>query len=278
MSVLLFSHFHKDFPFHHESTWVKPTYTGGTGPYEHLPPGPGSYINVNFGKPSIMKFRHYYAMKTEAEFLRAMGAEATSYWLLQNANDFEEEYIGNTSYRRYFMLNGAGNTPDKLIVSPTKEMCEMLAGEQAKQMAADILTKVDMIVTKPMQISMSVEEQYLQYELPEYWHLFKEALIRVNPFYRKHIDWFTTSNVCHYEAVFVARKDIYKRMFYEYYEAMEYVWKNCSEVYPDKSKRNYDCSEPFPWRYPGFLNERFVSFFIFANNINRAEAPLVVLQ
>lgn len=276
MSVLLFSHFHKEFPFYHESSWIKPTFASDS--VTTSIPGGGNYIDVNTGYKSIMDFKHYYSSITDDEFIKAMGAEATSYWLLQNANHFEEEYIGNTSYRRYFMLNGDSNVPDKLVTAPTPDICQALAGEQSKQIAIDLFKEVDMIVTKPMDVGISIERQYLQYELPEYWHLFKEALIRVNPFYRKHIDWFTTSTVCHYEAVFVARKDIYKRMFYEYYEAMEYVWSKCSEVFPDKSKKHYDCSEPLPWRYPGFLNERFVSFFIFANDIKRAEAPLVVLQ
>jgi len=37
-------------------------------------------------------------------------------------------------------------------------------------------------------------------------------------------------------------------------------------------------SEPLPWRYPGFLGERFLPFFIYANDANVFRVPLVILE
>jgi len=68
-----------------------------------------------------------------------------------------------------------------------------------------------------------------------------------------------------------------RQLVTEYFLAMEHVWDNTKEVYPDKEKNSYDCTEPFPWRYPGFLMERFVPFFIHANKLKKTEVPLVVL-
>ena len=116
MNTLMLSHFHKDFPFNHESSWVTPCYAGGTGPYEWHPPGEGNYKNINFGKPSIMDLQHYYRSVPEENFLRAIGAEATTYWLLKHANDFEQEYIGTTSYRRYLLLNNPTSNETKVFL------------------------------------------------------------------------------------------------------------------------------------------------------------------
>ena len=278
MSVLLFSHFHKDFPFNHDSSWVTPCYAGGTGPYEWKPPGEGKYKNINFGEPSIMDFRHYYGKVSEEKFLKAIGAEATTYWALKSADNFEEEYMGTTSYRRYLMLNNPISSETKVYMNPSVAASKLLTDDNALNNARSLLQNYEMLITQEFHMNITVEEQYLMYELPEYWELFKEGIIRVNPSYKKHIDWFTTSKSCHFEAVTISRKDIFKRMMREYFEVMEYIWKNCSEVFPDKELKDYHCSEPLPWRYPGFLNERFVPFFIHANQIKYFEMPLVVLQ
>jgi hypothetical protein len=274
----MLSHFHTDFPFNHDSTWITATYAGGTGPYEWKPPGEGKFINVNFGSPSIMDFRHYYSSVSEKNFLRAMGVEASTYWLLKNSLNFDQEYFGVTSYRRYLLLIENNIREHKIIMPATKESCDILSGEESKQNALKILEKYDMIINRPVDYGISMEEQYLLYELPEYWNLFKEAIVKVNPSYKKHINILTTRSLCHYEGVFITKREIFHRMMNEYFDIMQYVWKNCSEVYPDKTHKHYDCSEPLPWRYSGFLNERFVPFFIYANNLNIFEVPLVLLK
>jgi len=278
MNTLMLSHFHKDFPFNHDSSWVTPCYAGGTGPYEWHPPGEGNYKNINFGKPSIMDLQHYYRSVPEENFLRAIGAEATTYWLLKHANDFEQEYIGTTSYRRYLLLNNPTSNETKVFLNPSVESSKLLTDDAAAKTAEEILSKHDMIITKQFHMDTTVEQQYLMFELPEYWELFKEGIVRINPSYKKNIDWFITSKTCNFEAVSISRKDIFKRMMGEYFEVMEYIWKNCSEVFPDKNVKSYACSEPLPWRYPGFLNERFVPFFVHANNLNTFEVPLALLQ
>ena len=86
--------------------------------------------------------------------------------------------------------------------------------------------------------------------------------------------WFTGYNVISYEGVYIMRKSLIKQLVSEYFSIMEYIWKNCSQVYPTQQTT----SEPLPWRYPGFLNERFVPFFVYANSLRRAEVPLVFLN
>ena len=70
------------------------------------------------------------------------------------------------------------------------------------------------------------------------------------------------------------RKQLFKKYVSELFELLEYVWKNARPVYP----RIQTTSEPLPWRYPGFLGERFLPFFIYANDANVFRVPLVILE
>ena len=205
-----------------------------------------------------------------------MGADASNYWLLHNDND--AHYIGIGGYRRYLLLTGADNPESQITMPATVESCEFLSSDEQRDAALKLLEDSDCVTNRSITLNCSVEQQYLMYELPEHWHLFKQALLRVNPSYESSIDWFVKSNLIAFNGTYIMKKHWYKRMMYEFYDAMQYVWENCSAVFPDKSKNHYNCSEPFPWRYVGFINERFVPFFIHANNLKKVEVPLVFLE
>jgi hypothetical protein len=61
------------------------------------------------------------------------------------------------------------------------------------------------------------------------------------------------------------------------FRILEYIYINSSKVYPVK-KSGDNFSEPLPWRYPGFIGERFLGFFIHANSLKKLEVPLIFLQ
>ena len=72
------------------------------------------------------------------------------------------------------------------------------------------------------------------------------------------------------------RRDVFMRYADELFRILENIWKNCSskDVYPTQQTT----SEPFPWRYPGFLGERFMPFFVYANSLKKIQVPLVILE
>ena len=272
--ILILSHFHKQFPFNFNSSWVKASYAGGTGPYEWYPPSvDGQYINVTTGD-FMRKYRHYYSMVSENDFLKAIGQQVTDYYLANH--DTSAEYLGCASYRRFLKIDENDKT-EKITLPATLESSEEITSDEQMNKALTLLQDNDVIINHERVIHTSVENQYLTYELPEYWHLFKEGIVRVNPSYRNKMNWFTESNRCSYEGIYIMKKHLFRQLVTEHFLIMEHIWKNCSEVFPDKSKKQYNCSEPFPWRYPGFLNERFVPFFVHANNLKKVEVPLVFL-
>ena len=74
--ILMMSHFHKDFPFNHNSSWMRAAFAGGTGAYEYYPPSKdGVWINTSREQKRIQEYQHYYSSVSELEFLKAMGQQ-----------------------------------------------------------------------------------------------------------------------------------------------------------------------------------------------------------
>ena len=288
-NIFIGTNFHKDFPFCFDQDWLIPCYAGGTGPDEYHPPNDkGKFINVTVKNRrynnTIFDFRHWYSGIPEYKFLKAMGTQATDYYTINSAQD--ADYLGSACYRRFLWLD-SNRTMPKLTMTASEESYQHLTSDQMKDNALKYLKESDIVINREVDIRQtpylplseygSPESQYLVSQLKEYWFLFKEGILKANPSYASSMKWFTESKVCNFEGVYVTKKHLMRQLVTEYFLAMEHVWDNTKEVYPDKEKNSYDCTELFPWRYPGFLMERFVPFFIHANKLKKTEVPLVVL-
>jgi len=272
-SILMLSHFHKSFPFNHKSTWLKPSYAGGKDPFKYKPPEDNSnFINVNTNK-SINDFRHYYNGVSEDEFLRAMGVLASEYWLLKNTP--EVDYIGCATYRRYLFLNiDAPKDANKIYMEATQENADRFGTPEHEEIALSYLKYADVITNPSIPISCSIEEQYLQSQPRYYWDLFKQAINKLYPSYRNHLTWFTHNNVINFESQYIMRREWFLRYADEYFRILTYIFENSNVIYPSNDGT---FTEPFPWRYPNFLGERFFPFFVHVNSLNKMQVPLVIL-
>ena len=270
--ILMLSHCHKEFPFNFKSSWLKASYAGEKAPYGWHPPFPGEWINTTAQK-SIHEYQHYYSGVSEHEFLKAMGQQATEYYLWKYG---QADYIGVGSYRRYLLVSEFDNIKElipKFGMAATQENAEYLSSEDMNRAALHMLEKFDVITNRPVTINGTVESQYLESQPYEYWDLFIKGIMELFPDYRKQIDWFN-GNTINFETSYIMRKQMFKKYASELFELLEYIWQNCSNAYPTKQTT----SEIYPWRYPGFLGERFFPFFIHANGLNPAYVPLVILE
>ena len=284
--IFVGTNFHTDFPFYFDQDWLVPCYAGGTGPDEHHPPNnKGKFINVTLKtkkyRNTIFDFRHWYSSVSEINFLKAMGTQATDYYTVnssQNAN-----YLGSACYRRFLWMDSDRKMP-RITMTASEESYQHLTSDQMKDNALKYLEESDIIVNREVDIGQhagvpdeTVEQQYLRWEAKEYWDLFKQGILVVNPTYRSSMKWFTESKRCHFEGVYITKKHLMRQLINEYFLIMEYIWDNTTDVFPDKDKKEVPCAERLPWRYPGFLMERFVPFFIHANSLKKTEVPLVFL-
>jgi hypothetical protein len=274
MSLAMYSHFHKDFPFNWNSKWIFPTYAGGKEAYKWMSPDETkSFLNVNNSLESINRYRHYYSKVSEDNFLRALGQQATEFWMLHNQN--ESDYLGCTTYRRYLSLDrDVPKNVAKIFMPVTQDVADKFGTEEQKDLALEYLQTAEVVTNHSIALPHSVEQQYLMYEPKEYWDLFKNSITHLFPQYRQHMSWFTHNNLINFETTYIMRRDLFVRYASELFNILEYIWKNCSDVYPTQQVT----SEPLPWRYPGFLGERFFPFFVYANSLKKIQVPLVVLE
>ena len=135
MNINMMIHTHKEYAFNFDSSWVKASYAGGRGAFEWHPPSTnGEYTNVNSGLNTVSKYRHYYSHVDELDFLKAIGQQATDYYLANN--DTDSEYLGVGSYRRYLAIQqGVGFVGEKLHVPSNVDSCKMLTSESQKEAA-----------------------------------------------------------------------------------------------------------------------------------------------
>lgn len=271
--ILMVSHFHKEFPFNFQSSWMKAAYAGTHQPYGYHQPfgSKDDWINTTQHK-SIHEYQHYYSGCHEDEFLRAMGQQASEYYLWKYG---KADYIGCTTYRRYLKLDGGiQDGVIKVGMAPTQEVANYLSSEEQKAAAFRLFDNgADAITNHLTPLPCSVKDQYLQSQPREYLDLFIEGINELMPDYRKEMTWWH-GNECSYETTYIMRKQLFRKYVSELFELLEYVWQHTSKPYP----RQQTTSEPLPWRYPGFLGERFVSFFLHANSISVARVPLVILE
>mgnify|MGYP003331240405 CR=1 FL=1 len=271
MNLKVYSHFHKEFPVNLESSWLVPTFAASSEAFAY---SPAKYTNITKFGSGINKFRWYYSAKTDEDgFLKAMGQQATEYWMLeQNPN---VDYIGCSTYRRYLMVDSeAPKNVAKMFMDATQQSADYLGSDRMGESILEYMQTADVLTNHSVAVNHSIESQYLESQPREYWDKFLEAIDNLYPDYRKHLTWFKQCNIINFETCYVMRKQIFRKYATEFFEILEYIFKNSSNVYPTVQTT----SEPLPWRYPGFLGERFFPFFMYVNNLKKIQVPLVVLQ
>jgi hypothetical protein len=279
-SILMLSHFHIDYPFNLNSSWMKVSHAGDVN-FQN-PQLTEFSINTSLAEDRIQKYQKYYPDVSEKDFLKAMGQQATEYWLWKNC---DADYIGCTTYRRYLLIEGAQpeDVDTAKIVYPTNpQHIYFLSSDIQKEKTLDILEEYDIITNTRSIIPWSVEHQYLASEPKEYWDLFIDGIRELFPEYNKALEWFQ-GNYVNYETTYIMRKEYFKKYASEYFALMEYVWQKTDNTFPTheylvQNNKTVGWWNPqgHPWRYPGFLGERFFPFFVYANNMKAHYVPLVL--
>ena len=152
-----------------------------------------------------------------------------------------------------------------------------LGTEEEKKILTHYMRFNDVITNRSTYLPGSVSQQYLESQPPEYWWLSHRAIQDLFPHYDKYSLLWYDQSVIPFTTNYFFRKELFLRYASELFQVLEYIYKNCSKVYPVK-KSSDNFSEVYPWRYPGFIGERFLGFFINANKLKKLEVPLIFLQ
>lgn len=266
MAIAYYAHFHRPFPFDPDSTWVRPVSfvddLSASG-IPALPRGPGS----------IDDFRRYMPGVSDARFAHIFGQQAAEYWLYKRGP--KSDFVGCSTYRRYLAIDeGHAYSKKRLITKANPESIRALSSDIQKDAALFYLQSADVITNRSTALDTSVEDQYLKAQPAAYWHLFMQGIDALLPHYRIHMLWFRRYNIVSYDTTYIMRRNFFMRYAREFFSVLEYVFQHAEVVVPDEIP-----GVPHqPFRYPGFLGERFLPFFIYANGLRKIEVPLVQLE
>ena len=142
MNLKVYSHFHKEFPVNLESSWLVPTFAALSEAFAY---SPEKYTNITKFGGGINKFRWYYSAKTDEDgFLKAMGQQATEYWMLeQNPN---VDYIGCSTYRRYLMVDSeAPKNVAKMFMDATQQSADYLGSDRMGESILEYMQTADVL-------------------------------------------------------------------------------------------------------------------------------------
>lgn len=266
-ALLMHLHFYRPFPLNANSGWVRPwTFIddlSGQG-VPMLPRGPGS----------VEDFRHYMPGLDDARFAQVFGQQALEYWLLRHGP--ASRYVGCSSYRCYLMIDGAWEQADGWFRgSAAPDLVARLSSDAQREAALGFLESADIITSRTRVLPYTIEQQYLGSQPAEYWSLFLEGIEALFPDYRRHMLWFRRYNCVSFGTTYIMRRELFQRYASEFFAALEYVFRHANPVLPDYPPGTYHLP---PHRYPGFLGERFLPFFIYANALRKVEVPFVHLE
>lgn len=241
--LLVLASFHKPYIYNSASTWLRPCAVGQFQSNDPLIFSDNSGNNISALNPYFCE-------------LTAM------YWAWKNISGVDK--IGFCHYRRYFYLGSEFYSSQRVPFVDLNSVILEMSGPQAKERALALLEHADAIVPQAFYLGGSIDQEYQAHHLPEHWAVFKSVLFDHLPHYRRYAAYFEHSN-----RFIFCNMMIWHWQFFDRY---------CSELFPILFEVHARCPVPkdsYQARYLGFLAERFLMFFCYANGLRLAEVPLV---
>jgi uncharacterized protein DUF4422 len=265
LDVVVYSH--KAFPFPRASSWLRPLPSGdGTLPLadvwrddtgDAIAPLHRALLNVD-GSPSTRGGKYF--------------SDITGlYWLWKNRTEVRR--IGLYQYRRYLNLLPTMPQSPEIQMTPTDHALAFLASEEQKERINRLLDVYDVIVPQGLLLPYNIEEQYLLHHERKSWDRFWELTFALYPEYAAHRDFLRISNKFHFHNIFIAGVGFLDCYAKQLFRILDPLVREIGFPAPQPPGTRYQ-----EYRYPGYLSERFFTYFLFANQVRVYEAQLVILH
>jgi len=187
-----------------------------------------------------------------------------TYWVWKNIRD---DIVGLCHYRRYFSTIALTDNADfpHTTFAATKDLLALDA--QARQVER-ILERYDIIVPRPVYEPVSTQEGYLSSHGAHGWNAFVGALDLLYGEGRHCLD-IARRFYC-WNMMICSRQvfDLYCRQLFF---VIDRVFERVGALPPQEGARYQ------PYRYPGYLAERFMAPFLLANRLRPFEAQVLQL-
>jgi hypothetical protein len=242
--IKIYQTFHK--PFHHnpDCNWVQPVGVNG-----YCAPG----VQADSDGQNISALNPYYNELT------------AYYWVWKNST---ADTVGFYHYRRY--LNYVIDETWKYGTTVGLPADENIVGYLTHAAQYDRLNRIlnvcDVVVPKKAASDRSIEEHYLHHHEHGPWKAFVAALESRYPQYHDHIDVLRLSCITSICNIFVMKRPLFNQYCTELFSVIDPIFAEFGPRYDSYNNR-----------YPGFLAERFLGFWLHIRQLRSFEAPLIQL-
>jgi hypothetical protein len=242
--IKIYQTFHK--PFHHnpDCNWVQPVGVNG-----YCAPG----VQADSDGQNISALNPYYNELT------------AYYWVWKNST---ADTVGFYHYRRY--LNYVIDETWKYGTTVGLPADENIVGYLTHAAQYDRLNRIlnvcDVVVPKKSASDRSIEEHYLHHHEHGPWKAFVAALESRYPQYHDHIDVLRLSCITSICNIFVMKRPLFNQYCTELFSIIDPIFAEFGPRYDSYNNR-----------YPGFLAERFLGFWLHIRQLRSFEAPLIQL-
>lgn len=243
--LTIYQTFHKDYVRNADCPWIQPV---GVNGYQAE-----GFRSDGEGDDNISSLNSFYCELT------------AQYWVWKNAT---ADVVGFYHYRRYlnYVFDATWQYQTTVGVPGDASFLSYLTADGQRSKLGEILDVTDAIVPKRAGSNRSIEAHYLAHHPAETWHAFMEELHDQHPGYRKFMPLFKLNSTMSNCNMVVIRREMFNDYCEELFPLIDAVYARIGAPYDSYNNR-----------YPGFLAERFLGFWLHARGLRTFEVPLILL-
>lgn len=188
------------------------------------------------------------------------------YWAWRNDSS---PFVGFYHYRRFlnFVVDETWQGGFGFSMPLTQSTIDYLAHPGQQELALRMLQIGDVIIPRRFAQESSVEAQYLKYHPVEPWEHFKLMITQRFPSGRRYLDVFRLTNLSTTCNMFVMPRSIFDLYCNDLFTIIDPIWNHWGPKWGNYLNR-----------YPGFLAERFLGFWLHMKGLRVVEVPMLLLE
>lgn len=246
--LTIYQSFHKDYPSPEGCPWIKPIAVGGYRSQGMLSDATGEHIS---------HLNKYFCELT------------AQYWVWKNSEGAPDDVVGFYHYRRYlnFILDSTWTGDFAFEVPLDAGMLSYLSHPQQALCAQALMAVCDAVIPARYCTEESVEAHFLKFHIKEQWHYFLQVIEHFFPQDAAAMRLYQLSNRTTVYNMFLMRRKLFEAYCSDLFKVLSAVFTHFGAGYG-------------PWndRYPGFLAERFLGFWLHVRGARIVEVPTLLLK
>ena len=186
-----------------------------------------------------------------------------TYWLWKNCHD---DFIGLCHYRRYFNFIQLNNSNPLIDCNLTTETRDIINNPLQNEIIHSLLDRFDIIVPRTMFVPFNLSYSYNTAHRQREWDSMMKS---INILYGNNRHGLDIDNRIHIGNMIICKRDIFKMYASQLFFVIDRAFNEIGISEPIEGARYQ------PYRYPGYLAERFTTAFINANKLSYYEAQVL---